>query len=81
MLSFCEHMVVAAILNTLSVTVFVGEFLLLPTFFVSSVLEVQCKLNSLHTCCFLLPIQLQGLNEVAKELEEPFRNAPNDLRE
>lgn len=43
MLSYIEVVVVAAILNTLSVTVFVG------------------------------------LHEVAKELEEPFRNAPNDL--
>jgi len=43
MLSYVEDVIIAAIVNTLSVTVFVG------------------------------------LHEVAKELEEPFRNAPNDL--
>jgi len=44
MLSYVENVIVAAIINSLSVTVFVG------------------------------------LHEVSKELEEPFRNAPNDLR-
>lgn len=36
-------------------------------------LALACVLNILTVVCFL------GLHEVARELENPFQNAPNDL--
>ena len=67
MLSYVKNIIAACLLNALTVTVFDGK---------SSYFVVDFKYGCPKLYVF---IALIGLWEVAKELQDPFKNAPNDL--
>mmetsp|Transcript_22457 Transcript_22457/g.27519 ORF Transcript_22457/g.27519 Transcript_22457/m.27519 type:complete len:166 (-) Transcript_22457:1291-1788(-) len=73
MMTFVPALIVAAILNTLAVGVFFGELLITIQDFFNYGLIGKRRLN------LLLSFFMLGLWLVANELEDPFRNVPNDL--
>ncbi len=74
MLTFVNNITVAALLNAMTVGVFFGEFLVCVMTCISA--KILFTLKFLFSISSVITL---GLWLVANELEDPFRNAPNDL--
>ena len=72
MLTFVPEVIVAAILNTLTVGVFFGRYKMISFIF-------YFNGKKTNICISIVFVVLKGLWLVANELEDPFRNVPNDI--